>query len=206
MAQLTKPTKSVKKSVADPSASYHSLKPLWKRSRAVLQGQDNVKAHDEYLEPEYKNLLIPFSPSMSQRQYDFYRSESELPGLTAQYCKVLISALLRKDSHLELPEELPDDAKQWLKNDFTLDGRSLFNFLDNALWEELQTSRAWVYVDRPQVSEQEYDNLTPEERAMIKPYPVVIEAENVINIQLSTHPITPKDFNSLGYSLLSRKV
>ncbi|MDB2599023.1 DUF4055 domain-containing protein [Paracoccaceae bacterium] len=190
MAQLTKPTKSVKRSVADPSASYHSMKPLWKRSRAVLQGQDNVKAHDEYLEAEYKNLLIPFSPSMSQKQYDFYRSESELPGLTAQYCKVLISALLRKDSHLELPEELPDDAKQWLKNDFTLDGRSLFNFLDNALWEELQTSRAWVYVDRPQVSEQEYDNLTPEERAMIKPYPVVIEAENVINIQLSTHPIT----------------
>ena len=190
MAQLTKPTKSVKYSVADPSASYHSLKPLWKRSRAILQGQDNVKAHDEYLEPEYKNLLIPFSTSMTQRQYDFYKSEAELPGLVAQYCKVLISALLRKESHLRLPEELPEDAEEWLKNDFTLDGRSLFNFLDHALWEELQTSRAWVYVDRPQIGEQEYDNMTPEERAMIKPYPVVIKAENVINVQIKTHPIT----------------
>ena len=85
MSQITKPTKAIKKSVADPSDSYHSLKPLWKKSRAVLQGQSNVKAHDEYIERDYTNLLIPFSPSMSQSQYDFYKSEAELPGLTAQY-------------------------------------------------------------------------------------------------------------------------
>lgn len=190
MALLTKPTKAIKKSVADPSDSYHSLKPLWKKSRAVLQGEENVKAHDEYLEKDYTNLLIPFSPSMNQAQYDFYKSEAELPGLTSQYCKVLISALLRKDSHLKLPEELPDDAYDWLKNNFTLDGSSLFNFLDNALWEELQTSRAWVYVDYPNVSELDYDMMTPEERDMVRPYPVIVEAENVINVQTNTHPIT----------------
>lgn len=190
MAQLTKPTKAIKKSVADPSDSYQSLKPLWKKSRAVLQGQENVKAHDEYLEHDYSNILLPFSPSMTQRQYDFYKSEAELPGLIAQYCKVLISALLRKESRLKLPEDLPEEATTWIKNDFTLDGRSLFNFLDNALWEELQTSRAWVYVDYPSLSEQDYDALTPEEREMIKPYPVLIEAENVINIQTDIHPVT----------------
>ena len=190
MAQLTKPTKNVKKSVADPSDSYQSLKPLWKKSRAVLQGQSNVKAHDEYLEQNYSNLLLPFSPSMTQKQYDFYKSEAELPGLTAQYCKVLISALLRKDSHLKLPEELPEDAVNWIRSDFTLDGRSLFNFLDNALWEELQTSRSWVYVDYPQLSEQQYDMMSTEERDMVKPYPVTIEAENVINVQTDTHPVT----------------
>jgi hypothetical protein len=190
MVQLTKPTKAIKKSVADPSDSYQSLKPLWKKSRAVLQGQENVKAHDEFLEYDYSNLLIPFSPSMTQRQYDFYKSEAELPGLTAQYCKVLISALLRKDSHLKLPDELPDEAYDWIRSNFTLDGRSLFNFLDNALWEELQTSRAWVYVDYPSLTEEQYDMLTPEDRDMIKPYPVLIEAENVINIQTDVHPIT----------------
>jgi len=190
MSLLTKPTKNIKRSVADPSDSYQSLKPLWKKSRAVLQGEENVKAHDEYLEFDYTNILIPFSPSMTQRQYDFYKSEAELPGLTAQYCKVLISSLLRKDSHIKLPEELPEDAMDWIKNNFTLDGRSLFNFLDNALWEELQTSRAWVYVDYPEISEEKYDNLTPEERDMIKPYPVVIDAENVINVQTDNHPVT----------------
>lgn len=190
MAQLTKPTKAVKKSVADPSDSYQSLKPLWKKSRAILQGQENVKAHDEFLEHDYSNLLIPFSPSMTQKQYEFYKAEAELPGLTAQYCKVLISALLRKDSHLMLPDELTDDATDWIRNNFTLDGRSLFNFLDNALWEELQTSRAWVYIDYPNISEEEYDMLSPEERMMITPYPVLWEAENIINIQTDIHPVT----------------
>ena len=192
MAQLTKSTKAIKKSVADPSDSYHSLKPLWKKSRAILQGEENVKAHDEYLEKDYSNLLIPFSPSMNQAQYDFYKSEAELPGLTSQYSKVLISALLRKDSHLKLPDELPEDAFDWLKNNFTLEGSSLFNFLDKALWEELQTSRAWVYVDYPNVSEQEYDMMDPEEKEKIKPYPVLLEAENVINVQTDTHPVTRK--------------
>ena len=190
MAQLTKPTKSVKRSVADPSDSYQSLKPLWKKSRAVLQGQENVKGHDEYLTYDYSNLLIPFSPSMTQKQYDFYKSEAELPGLTSQYCKVLISALLRKESHLKLPDDLPDDAHTWIKTDFTLDGRSLFNFLDSALWEELQTSRAWVYVDHPSISEEEYLGMSTEERDMIKPYPILTEAENVINVQTNTHPVT----------------
>jgi hypothetical protein len=190
MVQLTKPTKSVKRSVADPSDSYQSLKPLWKKSRAVLQGQENVKGHDEYLTYDYSNLLIPFSPSMTQKQYDFYKSEAELPGLTSQYCKVLISALLRKESHLKLPEGLPAGAEDWIKTDFTLDGRSLFNFLDNALWEELQTSRAWVYVDHPSVSEEDYLSMSVEERDMIKPYPILTEAENVINVQTNTHPVT----------------
>jgi len=206
MAQLTKPTKNVKKSVADPSDSYQSLKPLWKKSRAILQGQENVKAHDEYLARDYSNLLLPFSPTMTQQQYDFFKSEAELPGLTAQYCKVLISALLRKDSHLKLPEELPEDAFDWIKSDFTMDGRSLFNFLDVALWEELQTSRAWVFVDYPQISEEEYDSLSPEEKDKIKPYPVLIEAENVINIQTDNHPVTrQKTLSRIVTRYLTRK-
>jgi len=190
MALITTPATAVKRSVAEPSDSYHSLKPLWKKSRAVIQGEANVKAHDEILQYDYTNLLLPFSPTMTQQQYDFYRAEAELPGLTSQYCRVLISALLRKDSHLDLPDDLPDEAYEWIKTNFTLDGMSLFNFLDNALWEELQTSRAWVYVDHPNVTEDEYNSMNPEERQMITPYPIIINAENVINIHTNTHPVT----------------
>jgi len=190
MALINKPSKAMKTSVADPSDSYHSLSPMWKKSRAVLQGEANVKAHDEYLMSDYSNLLLPFSPSMSQQQYDFYKSEAELPGLTAQYAKVLISSLLRKQSIMALPEELPEDAKDWIEKDFTLDGASMFNFLDSAIWEELQTSRCWVYVDRPNVSDAEFDMMDAEQRMSISPYPVIIKAENVINIQTEVHPIT----------------
>ena len=179
-----------KRGVETPSASYLSLKPLWKKARAVLQGEAHAKAHDEYIERDYSNLLLPFSPSMSQPQYDFYKSEAELPGLTTQYARVLISALLRKPSTLTLPEELSEDAYDWITKDITLDGASLFNFLDAAIWEELQTSRAWVYIDRPTVSDDELEKMTPEERMTISPYPVLIKAENVINVQVKTHPVT----------------
>jgi len=117
-----------KRGVETPSASYLSMKPLWKKARAVLQGEAHAKAHDEYVERDYSNLLLPFSPSMSQPQYDFYKSEAELPGLTTQYARVLISALLRKPSQLNLPEELPEDAYDWITKDITLDGASMFNF------------------------------------------------------------------------------
>jgi hypothetical protein len=179
-----------KRGVETPSASYLSLKPLWKKARAILQGQDSTKAHDEYIEQDYSNLLLPFSPSMSQQQYDFYKSEAELPGLTTQYARVLISALLRKPSTMVLPEDLPEAVYEWLYKDITLDGASMFNFLDSAIWEELQTSRAWVYIDRPTVSDDELEMMSPEERDTISPYPVLLKAENVINVQVKTHPVT----------------
>lgn len=190
MALIKTAASSHKRGVETPSASYLSLKPLWKKSRSVLQGQAHAKAHDEHIEYDYSNLLIPFSPSMSQAQYDFYKAEAELPGLTAQYAKVLISALLRKPSQLELPDGVPEEAYDWLTKDFTLDGASMFNFLDTAIWEELQTSRAWVYVDTPSVSVEDFERMRPEERAKISPYPTVMKAENVINVQIRPHPVT----------------
>ena len=130
MSQLIQATRNYKKSVADPTDRYHSLLPLWRKARAVIQGESNVKAHDDTLKRDYSNILIPFSPSMTDAQYEFYKSEAELPGLTSQYCKVLISALLRKESQLQLPDQFGDEAYNWIKNEFTSEGKSLFNFLD----------------------------------------------------------------------------
>ena len=189
MSLIKTAASSHKRGVETPSASYLSLKPLWKRSRSVLQGQDHAKANDEYVGDE-ENLLIPFSPSMTQKQFEFLKNEAELPGLTAQYAKVLISALLRKPSQMVLPEELPEEAYDWLDKDFTLDGASMFNFLDEAIWEELQTSRCWVVVDQPSLTEADWDMMTPEERMNISPYPVILKAENVINVQVKPHPVT----------------
>jgi len=176
--------------VADPTDSYIAIKPLWKRARAVLQGQAMAKAHDVYVSDFETNLLIPFSNNMSDAQYSFYKAEAELPGLTAQYSKVLINALLRKRSVLELPESIPADAKEWIESDFTIEGQSLFNFLDNALWEELQTSRAWVYVDYPSITEEDWTAMDADQRKAVAPYPILVKAESIINVQTNLHPIT----------------
>jgi hypothetical protein len=167
-----------KKTVADAVAEYDTLRPLWSRSRAVCSGERHVKAYDSIIDPiGYGNLLIPFSPSMTQQQYNFYKAEAELPGIVAQFVKTIIGGLLRKQPVLKFGASIPEDAYDWLMNEFAQDGAPMSAFLDPALYEELQTSRAWVYIDHPKVSE----DATPEQIEAARPYPVLWRAEQVIN-------------------------
>lgn len=199
MSEINISVANAKKSIATPSHEYESMRDIWAKCRAVVRGQESTKAHDKIvndyrMDGSNRNLLLPFSPSMSQQQYDFYKDEAELPGITSQYAKSMIGALLRKDADIELPEELSDAERQeittWLRSKFTSDNRSLFHFLDNALWEEMQTSAAWVYVDVPDVDEDTLETLTTEQKELVKPFPVLLNAENVINVIHGVHPVT----------------
>ena len=182
MANLTTtPSKAKTKSLGDPNAAYESMRPLWERARAVLNGQTHARAYDDVIDTaNYSNLLLPFSPTMSPQQYNFYRAEGELPGLTAQYAKVLVGGLLRKQAAIELPDNIfPEGTEDWIRNSFGSDGTSLHGFLDAAIWEELQSSRAWCLVDYPTVANP--DALTMEEAKALSPYVMLIQAENIIN-------------------------
>jgi hypothetical protein len=170
------------KTVADPCASYETLKPLWERARAICSGEKYVKAYDGALDViSYTNILIPFSPRMTQEQYNFYKAEAEFPGISAEFSKMLVGGLLRKPPIIKLPDKIPDEASDWIQKSFNRDDTSLVSFLDQILNEEIITSRAWVFVDHPVVDNAE--ELTPEERKNIKPYPVIWPAESVINWQ-----------------------
>lgn len=171
------------KTVADPIAEYESLLPAWKRSRALCNGELAVKNYDSVVDRyTFKNLLIPFSPTMTDLQYTFYKAEAELPGITAEFAKMLLGGLLRKEPSVKLPASAPEGALEWITGTFSQDNASLTSFLDEVIWEELQTSRAWVYIDYPQVSNAE--DLLPEEREALKPYPILWKAEEVINWRL----------------------
>ncbi len=176
------PTLTSKSSVGTPTYEYESMVRIWKRCRAILNGELYAKEHDRYLDQvNYTNLLVPFSPRMSAEQYRWYVAEAELPGLTSQYAKILTGGLLRKVPEMILPEDVPEEAGAWLRNRFTEDGRPMIAFLDAAIWEELSTSRGWVSVDFPMVPN--YTDLDPEQKRMIAPYPVLWKAEDVINHQ-----------------------
>lgn len=168
---------AVVKTVADPNAAYESLAPLWRRSRAVCSGERFVKELDASV--GVTNMLIPFSPTMSQMQYNFYKAEAELPGVVSQFARMLVGGLLRKQPSLKLPEGLPEDAHDWVMNEFGQDGAPLSAVLDAALWEEVQTSRAWLFVDHPEVDGEQAD-----EEFGVKPYPVIQSAESIINWQV----------------------
>jgi hypothetical protein len=177
------------KSVADPHPQYESLKPLWRTARGILNGQSHAKELDTMIDTyNYSNILLPFSPSMTAEQYKFYKAEAELPGLTAQYIKVLVGGMLRKMPDITLPEGVEEEAMDWLKHSFTAHGNSMLSFLDEALREELQTSRAWIMVDYPTIPNM--DLLSLDERKALAPYPVLLKAESVVNWRTGSHPIT----------------
>lgn len=185
------------KTVGDPNTVYETIKPTWNRNRAVCSGEKYVKDYDSHIDTRYyRNLLIPFSPSMSNQQFAFYKAEAELPGITSQFSKMLVGGLLRKKPILELPESVPEDCYNWIMNEFGKDDSSLTSFLDNCLWEEVQTSRAWVFVDYPKIDPSL--NLSKEELLNYKPYPILRRAEEIINWRVSE--------NNFGKHVLDRVV
>lgn len=170
------------KSVGDPCAEYDSVKDLWLRCRAVINGEKYAKEFDGVVDTQaYRNLLMPFSPKMTDEQYRFYVAEAELPGIVSQFSKMITGGLLRKEPVIKFPDNFDKSIVDWLKYDFGEDGSSLVHFLDEALKEELQTSRAWVYVDYPAITAEQLDLMTPAEKDSLKPYPVLWKAEHVIN-------------------------
>jgi hypothetical protein len=164
----------------DPNTKYESLFNTWIRCRAMIHGEDYVKDHDMMVS-DTRNMLIPFSPSMTQEQYNFLKREAELPGVNAQFSKLLVGGLLRKPPQIDYQKDVPQEAKDWISQSISADGNSIIGFLDEALFEEVQTSRAWIYVDYPNIAQEAQDKLTPELKKAIKPYPVIWNAENIIN-------------------------
>jgi hypothetical protein len=168
------------KGVGDPCPAYDSMKETWKRVSACCEGEYAVKQFDRDKGLDlmnFSNMLLPFSPTMSGPQYGFLLAEAEWPGVTNVYLKVLLGGLLRKAPKLNLPESLQKGATDWLRNSFGEDGSSMTSFLDRALFDELKTSRAWVFVDHPVIGE----GASQEERAAAHPFAVLRQAEEVIN-------------------------
>ena len=168
-----------RKSVGDPTPKYDSLAPVYKQNRACLSGQRYVRDLDNKVSTN--NLLIPFSPTMTQDQYDWYTAESEWPGITEQYARTLIGGLLRKQPQLTLAESAPlteeqrDEIRTWIMSNFGRDNQSMTAFLDTALWEELNTGRAWIGINYPVTNA---DTFKAEE---LQPYPILFTGESIIN-------------------------
>lgn len=161
------------KTVATPRDEYIDKHPLWVKCRAVCGGEEAVKEHDA-LVTDYENFLIPFSPSMTQTQYNFLKQEAELPGVCAEFAHLLVGALLRKEPEVVLPKDAPEGAVNWITNEFGSDGSPLVTYMDALLWEEVVSSRGWTFVDY-------IDGL---------PVPIHYPAESVINWRYNRSELT----------------
>lgn len=194
------PAAATEKTVADPNAEYESLRDIWLKCRAACSGEKFIKSVDGVVDRvNFRNLLIPFSPTMTDTQYRFFKAEAEFPGIVSQFAKTTVGMLLRKPPKIVINNEsIPQDALLWIVNKIAQDDSGIVSFLDSALWEELQTSRAWIYVDKPTVTENDLKTLTAEELLSKKPYVILWKAEDIINWKI--------DSNGNGRNRLTRLI
>jgi hypothetical protein len=187
------PANKKTKNASSPNGAYDSLRPVWDRNKAICGGEQKAKAFDKSVNVG-RNLLIPFSPSMQLSQFNFYKAEAELPGIISQFSRMLVGGLLRKKPTIDFAENVTDDIRDWIFNSFARNGNGLVAFLDEALYEELQTDHTWVFVDYPRI--QNPQELSPEDAKNYKPYASIYRAENIINWQVSQ--------NAFGDTVLQR--
>ena len=162
--------------VGDPCGTYIDLQPLWLTCRAVISGERAVKALDGISDGlRFTHFLLPFSPSMSVAQYEFFKSEAELPGIVSEFSRLILGGLLRKPPSIVVTDAVPDEAHAWLSQSVGIDGCTMSSFMAAVMWEELQTSRAWVGVDHPR----------DENNSEARPYPYLLKGDAVINWRTS---------------------
>jgi hypothetical protein len=179
--------------IAEPCREYLQYVNKWRRCRDACGGLRAVLEHDLIVSVD--NYLLPFSPSMHKAQYQFYQAESEYPGIVTEYAKMLVGGLIRKQPQITLPDGISQQDRNWLLNSFGRDGCSLSAFLSQALWEEVLTSRAWVFVDLPSAISSN----------SIRPYPVIWTAESVINWKYSIG-MDDRPFLEMVMVMTTRKV
>jgi len=165
-----------------PTPEFEQMTPVWKKCRVVVSGQRAVLSHDK-LVTDKNNLLIPFSPTMDQAQFDFYKREAELPGVNSQFVKLLAGGLLRKPPVIEYSDKVSQEARDWIENSISVDSASLISFLDTILNEELVTSRTWIYVEYPNLPEDKTKLMSQSDWLAVKPYPLLWVAEQVLRTQ-----------------------
>ena len=177
-------SKMLKTRVDEPCADYDFHSSFWTKCKAFVAGEHAVKSLD--ILPGGNNVLLPFSPEMSPEQYNFFKSEAELPGITSQFVAVIIGGLLRKPPVITYKKDIPEEAKDWIVNNVSATNGSLISFLHELLKEEMETSRAWIYVDYPSIDEEVANSLSRSEWADVKPYATVWPASTVINWQVQS--------------------
>ena len=172
-------------SLDKPKASYTLKAPIWKKNRVCLSGEEAVKAHDLESFNPYSGglettLLLPFDSSMTTTQFRMLVAEASWPGITSQFSALIVGGLLSEGVSLTLPVG-GEEAFEWIRNRFCVDSRDLLEFTKSLIEEHILTGQTFVRLDFPKVSQEELDNLTAEERSLLRPYPVIVKAEQAIN-------------------------
>lgn len=157
-------------SVANTTEKYDDYKKMWTKCRDCIKGQEAVKKKRE--------TYLPKLSGQDKDDYDKYVDQAlfyNASGRTFQGYKGLV---FRKEPDINA------DAIQEFVEDCDLAGTPLVEFAEEAVKEELKTSRFGVLVERPKQDEADMSEADAERRGF-RPYLVGYKAEQILYVEAS---------------------
>ncbi len=156
-------------SVTNKQLSYEQSLSKWRLVEHCVDGEQAVKKAGKTYLP------MPNATDQSNEnliRYDQYKTRAQFVNFTGRTKKGMIGGVYRKDPIVELPSEL-----EYLIEDASRNGVSLDNLSKLTTGEVLETGRAGLLSDFPQVEE----GLTLSETKGNKAYIINYKADQIIN-------------------------
>jgi hypothetical protein len=163
--------------VSTKHPDYSKYLPVWERTRDAVRGSVAVKDKKHVYLPVPDNESNRESKGTETARYRQYLKRSVFTNFTGRTKNALVGAAFRKDSELEIP-----DALEYLKEDATGDGLSIFQLAKDELSNLLETGRVGILVDYPETPE----NISAEQAEYFHANIVPYTAEQVINWKTET--------------------
>jgi len=161
-------------------ALYAQFYDQWYKCRLIAEGEDTVKAADNYDESE--QVFLPIPEGMTRNEYNSYKKRATFYNATGRTIEVLKGLIFRKEPRKEVPESVND-----FLGSVTATGESIDSFARQIIDEMLTTTRGAVLVDFPQTDIMDESGnviqrtLAQAESLKEQPYFSFYNAESIIN-------------------------
>lgn len=147
----------------------------WQKIRDVIEGQEALK--NPAVSEKYIPRLSGHTYTLQgQQSYESFVNYAELYNATGRTVDAYRGLLNRK-----LPSVTVPDALEYVLDDFTIKGESIYTFIEQLEVELITTNRVGVFVDYPYVDPESRLSKADMARMNMNPYATMYPAESVIN-------------------------
>ena len=138
-----------------PHPDYLTAQPAWLRARAVIAGEDSVKAGGEQ--------FLPRLDSQTDQDYASYKTRASFYNATSRTAAGYVGMIFRRAPFVKLtPQNAAaplTESMNTLSNDFDMRGTSLFGNAKNVVAEVIHVGRAGSLIDWNDTESRAYASL-----------------------------------------------
>jgi hypothetical protein len=138
-----------------PHPDFIANQPSWLRARAVIAGEDAIKAAGEQ--------FLPRLDSQSDDDYDRYKTRASFYNATSRTAAGYVGMIFRRAPFVKLTTANASaalvQAMHTLNNDFDMRGTSLYGYAKNVVTEVISVGRAGTMIDWSEAENRAYASL-----------------------------------------------